>query len=93
MGGRIPDRYDSRFRFVLVAAERAKQIHSGAPPHLQVRSAKPAYIAIKEAEQDLIDFIILEEDLTEPQESVRTDKESLPNRDRAIAGSAERTET
>ncbi len=59
---RIPDRYDSRFRFVLVAAERARQLQSGASPKLRVRSGKPAHVAIKEAEADLIDFDVLVED-------------------------------
>ena len=58
---KVPDNFDSKFRFILVAAERAKQIQNGAPPKIEVRSAKPAYIAIREVEQNLIPFEILEE--------------------------------
>ena len=58
---KVPDNFDSKFRFILVAAERAKQIQNGAPPKIDVKSAKPAYIAIREVEQNLIPFEVLEE--------------------------------
>lgn len=58
---KIPDTIDSKFRFILVAAERAKQIQNGAPPKIDVKSSKPAFIALREAEQDLINYEILEE--------------------------------
>ncbi len=63
----IPEEYDSKFRFVLVAAARAKQIQTGAPSKLDLKSGKPAYLAIREAEQNLIQFKILDSD---PQGSV-----------------------
>ena len=31
---KIPKEFDSKFRFIVVAAERAKQIQSGAPPKM-----------------------------------------------------------
>lgn len=64
---KIPKEYDSKFRFILVAAERAKQIQNGAPPKIDVKSRKPAYIAIKEAEQNLIPYEILEEEEEEEE--------------------------
>ena len=57
----IPKEYDSKFRFVLVAAARAKQIQTGAPTKLDLQG-KPAYLAILEAEQNLIDFKIVDID-------------------------------
>lgn len=57
---KIPEEFDSKFRFILVAAERAKQIQNGAPPRVQVKSRKPAYIAIKETSEGLVDYEILE---------------------------------
>lgn len=57
----IPDEYDSKFRFILVAAERAKQLQNGYPPKVDVKSPKPAHIAIQEAQQGLITWEILEE--------------------------------
>ena len=56
----IPEEYDSKFRFVLVAAARAKQIQTGAPTKLDLKSGKPAYLAILEAEQNLIGFKIVD---------------------------------
>ena len=56
----IPKEYDSKFRFVLVAAARAKQIQTGAPTKLDLTSGKPAYLAILEAEQNLIEFKIID---------------------------------
>ena len=58
----IPEEYDSKFRFVLVAAARARQIQTGAPTKLEITSRKPAYLAILEAEQGLIEYEILELD-------------------------------
>ena len=59
---KIHPRFDSKFRFILVAADRAKQLQNGAAPKLDVKSRKPAFIAIKETEAGLVDFEILEEE-------------------------------
>ena len=56
---KIPDEFDSKFRFILVAAERAKQIQNGAPPRLDLKSNKPAYLAIKEVEENVVPYEIL----------------------------------
>ncbi|MFQ5738404.1 MAG: DNA-directed RNA polymerase subunit omega [Acidobacteriota bacterium] len=58
---KVPEEFDSKFRFILVAAERAKQLQSGAPPKTDIRSRKSAYIAIREVEQGLVPYEILEE--------------------------------
>ena len=62
MNQKIPDAFGSKFRFILVAAERAKQIQNGAPPMLALKSRKPAYIAVKEAQAGLVKWTMLEED-------------------------------
>lgn len=59
---KIPDNFDSKFRFIVVAAERARQIQGGAPPMLETGSRKAAHIAIREVEEGLVDFEILEEE-------------------------------
>ncbi len=64
---RIPDQFDSKFRFILVAAERAKQIQHGAPPRIKSQSRKAASIAVKEVEEDLVPFVILKEEETEKE--------------------------
>lgn len=66
----IPDEYDSKFRFILVAAERAKQLQNGYPPMVDEKSPKPAHIAIQEAQQGLITWEVLEEADEEADEIV-----------------------
>jgi len=56
---RIPDSIGSKYRFIILAAERAKQLQSNARPKLKTRSTKPAFIAMQEIEQDLVSFEIL----------------------------------
>ncbi|MEE8349116.1 MAG: DNA-directed RNA polymerase subunit omega [Acidobacteriota bacterium] len=57
---KIPDSFDSKFRFILVAAERAKQLQNGAPPRLEIESRKSIYLAIREVEQELVPYQVLE---------------------------------
>jgi DNA-directed RNA polymerase omega subunit len=58
---KIPEIFDSKFRFIVVASERARQIQGGVPPRMETGSRKSAHIAIKEVENGLVDFEILEE--------------------------------
>ena len=58
---KIPEIFDSKFRFIVVASERARQIQGGAPARLETGSRKSAHIAIKEVENNMVDFEILEE--------------------------------
>jgi DNA-directed RNA polymerase subunit omega len=55
---KIPESIGSKYRFIILAAERAKQLQNNAKPKIKTRSTKPAYIAMKELEQDLIAFEI-----------------------------------
>ena len=55
---KIPDSIGSKYRFIILAAERAKQLQSNARPKVKTRSTKPAHIAMREIEQDLISFEI-----------------------------------
>jgi DNA-directed RNA polymerase omega subunit len=56
---KIPESIGSKYRFIILAAERAKQLQNNAKPKIKTRSTKPAYIAMKELEQDLLAFEIL----------------------------------
>ena len=47
---------ESRFRFVHVAARRARQLMSGAPPLINTTSRKPTRIAFDEVLAGLIQF-------------------------------------
>jgi DNA-directed RNA polymerase omega subunit len=53
---KIPEKIGSKYRFIILAAERAKQLQNNAKPKIKTRSTKPAFIAMKELEQDLISF-------------------------------------
>jgi DNA-directed RNA polymerase subunit omega len=44
----LMEHVDSKYRLVMVAAKRAKQLNRGAVPLLQVRSVKPIYQALEE---------------------------------------------
>lgn len=39
---------DSKFRFITVAAQRAKQLQAGAKPRVEAKSRKPTRIAMSE---------------------------------------------
>lgn len=69
---KIPDEFDSKFRFIIVAAERAKQLQNGAPARVSVKSRKASYIAIREVEQQLVPFKILKKKEKEDQEEEET---------------------
>ena len=64
---KIPKEFDSKFRFIVVAAERAKQLQNGAPPRLDLESRKPSYVAIREVEEGLVPYTILEEKDTQEE--------------------------
>jgi DNA-directed RNA polymerase subunit omega len=55
---RIPESIGSKYRFIILAAERAKQLQNNARPKVKTRSTKPAYIAMRELEEDLVSFEI-----------------------------------
>jgi DNA-directed RNA polymerase subunit omega len=44
----VPKDVDSKFRFITVAAQRAKQIQNGAKPRVETKSRKPTRIAMRE---------------------------------------------
>ncbi len=56
----LPQGIDSKFRLILMAARRARQIQGGARLLMQSSSKKPTRIAQQEVEAGLIPFEILE---------------------------------
>jgi len=54
----IPESIGSKYRFIIIAAERAKQLQNNAKPKIRTKSTKPAYVAMRELEQGLISFEI-----------------------------------
>jgi len=55
---KIPENIGSKYRFIIIAAERAKQLQNKAKPKVKLKSTKPAYIAMREVEENLISFEI-----------------------------------
>ena len=55
---KIPESIGSKFRFIIIAAERAKQLQNNAKPKIKTKATKPAYVAMREVEQGLISFEI-----------------------------------
>ena len=46
--------FDSNYRYILVAARRARQLQSGASPLIETSSTKPCRIAAQELEADKV---------------------------------------
>ncbi|NDD63132.1 MAG: DNA-directed RNA polymerase subunit omega [Acidobacteria bacterium] len=51
---------DSKYRKILIAAKRSKQLQRGARPRVSVGSAKPTRIALEEVEQGKVEFEVIE---------------------------------
>ena len=54
---KLKDGFDSNYRYVLVAARRARQISGGAPPLVNTTARKPCKIAQQEIDAGKIQFI------------------------------------
>jgi DNA-directed RNA polymerase subunit omega len=50
--------FDSNYRYILVAARRARQLQSGAPPVIETSSRKPCRIAQDEIRAGKVKWII-----------------------------------
>ncbi len=53
---RMPERIDSKFRYILLAAERAERMMRGAPPKLEADTRKSTQVAMDEILNDLIEW-------------------------------------
>jgi DNA-directed RNA polymerase subunit omega len=53
---------DSKYRLILVAAQRSKQIQRGARPRVEMDTArhKPTRIALEEVQRGKVDFTLTE---------------------------------
>ena len=52
----IPTSIDSKFRFILIAAKRTRQLQSGARPQVQSQSKKATKVAQQEVVSGLVPF-------------------------------------
>ena len=55
----IPQNLDSKFRFILVAAKRARQLQSGAKPLVQASARRPTRVAQQEVGAGLVPIEII----------------------------------
>jgi DNA-directed RNA polymerase subunit omega len=55
---------DSKYRLILVAAQRSKQLQRGARPRVEMDTArhKPTRIALEEVQRGKVDFSLTERD-------------------------------
>jgi len=56
---KFPKEIDSKFRFVIIAAKRAKQLLNGAKPKVKSKSRNLIRVAQEETEQGVIGFNII----------------------------------
>jgi DNA-directed RNA polymerase subunit omega len=56
----VPQGIDSKFRFILVAAKRARQLQAGAKPMVQTPTKKVTKIAQLEVESGFVPFELFE---------------------------------
>jgi DNA-directed RNA polymerase omega subunit len=61
----IPENIDSKFRFVLLAAQRAEQLIGGARPRVEVAQGKVTHVAMEEVMQGLVNWELTGQDVTE----------------------------
>ena len=61
---------DSKFRFITVASQRAKQLQNGAKPRVEVKSRKPTRVAMQEVLANAVSWEVRsgEEPAPAPQE-------------------------
>lgn len=52
----IPEKIDSKFRFVLLASKRAEQMVRGARPKVESTSRKPTRVAMNEVLEDRVEW-------------------------------------
>ena len=53
---RMPERIDSKFRYVLLAALRAEQMMRGGRPKIDMGVKKSTRVAMEEISNDLVDW-------------------------------------
>ena len=55
---KLIDGFDSNYRYILVAARRARQLQGGAPPVVETSSRKPCRIAQDETRAGKVKWVI-----------------------------------
>jgi len=71
---KLPEKVPSKYLFVLLAAERAKQLQQGAAPRMRTAFTKPTYRAIDEIMQDQLEFIVLAKPDVDPEKMLTVEE-------------------
>ena len=67
----IPDDPEqSTYRFIVVAAKRARQLQGGSRPHLPSSSKKPTVIAMEEVRRGLVKYELILPEVIVPVEEI-----------------------
>jgi len=56
----LPNNIDSKFRYILISAKRARQLQSGARPLVQTPTKRATKVAQQEVTAGLVPFEIIE---------------------------------
>ena len=57
---KLMEGFDSNYRYILVAARRARQLQSGAKPMVDTNSRKPCRIAMDEIDSGKVKWVVPE---------------------------------
>ena len=72
------DKFQSRFELVLVASNRARKLHAGESPTVEIDNDKHTVIALREIAEETIDIDQMKNNLVEEYQSVSAiDEEEL----------------
>jgi DNA-directed RNA polymerase omega subunit len=60
--GAAPPQLDSKYRLIIVAAQRSKQLQRGARPRvdMDIQRHKPTRVALEEVQQGMVSFDFIE---------------------------------
>ncbi|MBI1811637.1 MAG: DNA-directed RNA polymerase subunit omega [Nitrospirae bacterium] len=83
---------DGRYRLVMIASQRAKELSVGVKPKIQTKSKKVTAIAIEEAAQGKLEFLVGEEAIKAKEEAKKFDYRRLLEEKRREATPEELTE-
>lgn len=73
---KIPEKLDSKFRYVLLASQRAEQLIKGARPKTDSRNRKPTVMAMREVDDSLVGWDYGPAPVPEPVETEVTEAEA-----------------
>lgn len=83
---------DGRYRLVMIASQRAKELSVGVKPKIQTKSKKVTAIAIEEAAMGNLEFLVGEEAVKAKEEAKKFDYRRLLEEKRREATPEELTE-